>query len=487
CGAPLNYNTQPSVAEPVAQEVPQTVAQTPVEQIPVQPQQQQPQSQPAVPNKPKKPLSKKAKLTIILSSATALVIIIAAFIINTVIIPNSKLIDVSNYIRMDFGTGDLYNEHFSGKISIDADKIYNKYLDNDEYVDRYNYIYDAEQIKDDFLKYCDVTAYVKESDNNNNIEKDLNLSNIKNYQSLNQLSTDDVIVVIIRWVKSEDDLIKLDSAEKSSGIKFDKTDKTIELKVSDELKKDALSVKEPINFDFFKYVNDNNLVITNGITDGWLNASLKPTSFEKDNCKFNLKVEGDYYSSETNLYVEDMYGNKGNLYIFCPDLFDSDEGYYEGEKAKFSIDAHYDEGEAVQVPGTAVFIENPSTEYIVKANEPITVKQAKDNLDKIKDAIKESAKNDDCDISTIKDVYLLTSEDTDETEDTNKIFAVVKENNDSSYFGYWLRDVYLSDGEIKIRSSNSSDTYSWFTKSAKDVVKDSSILNNSNYRKTKIS
>ncbi|MCH5303284.1 MAG: zinc ribbon domain-containing protein, partial [Ruminococcus sp.] len=29
CGAPLNYNTQPAVAEPVAQEVPQTVAQTP--------------------------------------------------------------------------------------------------------------------------------------------------------------------------------------------------------------------------------------------------------------------------------------------------------------------------------------------------------------------------------------------------------------------------------------------------------------------------
>lgn len=480
CGAPVSYNTQISSAAVTPKEA---VSEPAVEPDAQTTNYSQPQY--AVPKPPKKPLSKKAKLSIILSSVTIFLVVVALVIINAIIIPNSKIINVADYIRIDFDEGTLYNGHLSVNISVDENKIYNKYLDNKGFEGSYNYIEDANELKSSFLEYCDVSAYVKNNSKKYN-EKDLIPSNITTAQSLKNLSSDDTIVVNLRWVKSEDDLIMLDSAEKESNINFDKTDKTVEIKISDELKKDSRSVKEPIKFDFFKYANDNNLFITSGITDRTLSVSMKQTSFKAKNCQFNIKND-NYYDEDNNsitLSVKDKYGKKGKIDFHCSESVNLEDGdkaqfyFYDTDGKEYKNDIHIGE--------TAVFLTTNDTEVIAKANESITIKEAKDNLDKIKDVIKESLEDENTPL--IKDIYLLTSKDPDESEDTNMIFAVVKNNSDSSYFGYYLEDVYLSDGEIKF-SSNSSDYNSWWSSynSAKEFIKDSYILNNRNYRKTKIS
>lgn len=497
CGAPLNASPKqvetPVNEQPVAQV--QTEAQTEVQT------EAQTVVQPEAVKAPKKPMSKKTKKIILFSSIGAAFVAVVLTVLFVFIIPMMNRIDPSQFIKFKFGEEILFDGYLSANVTVDSEKIYIEKVsgansaeaNSAEMIENlmkgnYGAITKSPSSVSSILEYCDVSATVKGSEEDSTAESTtINLSSlsakkdIHTYTKLSNLKSDDTVVVKLSWDNSELSKSKIEIIEKGLGITFDKSDKTVEFKVSDMLEKEGVATKEPVNVDLFKYIDDNNIAYSKGIKDGRINFGYKDFSFDQGGYTFK-------YSNDDGFKVTSSDGNEVNPYFD----FSSRAYLNDGDTVTVTINTYnYNEGlPAGYVPDTSVIFTETEKTYTVKANEALTADTAKQNLDAIKTtAAKEindyySFNKKDADI---QEVYFLEAKSSTNSI-KNMVLVIYTDKNNNNKFGiHYFTNTYMFDGELNFYDDSYEYIYSSNVKSLKDVVKGSRYLNNSYYTATKVS
>lgn len=488
CGAPLNPS--PELVETPVNEQPVAQVQTEAQTV----------AQPEAVKAPKKPMSKKTKKIILFSSIGAAFVAVVLTVLFVFIIPMMNRIDPSQYIKFKFGEEILFDGYLSANVTVDSEKIYIEKLSGTKTDDAnsaeilqramngdYSSLMKSPSSVSSILDYCDVSATVKGSEEDSTAESTtINLSSlsakkdIHTYAKLNNLKSDDTVVVKLSWDNSELSKNSISIMEKSLGISFDKSDKTIELKVSDMLEKEGVATKEPVNVDLFKYIDDNNIAYSKGIKDGNIYFGYKDFSFEQGGCKFE-------YTNDNGFKVTNSDGNVVNPYFD----FSSKSYLSDGDTVTVTINTYnYNEGlPAGYVPETSIIFTETEKSYTVKANEPLTVDDAKKNLE----AIKTTATTEINDYgfgsrdADIQEVYFLEAKSSTNSIKNMVLVIYTDKNNNNKYGIHYFTNTYMFDGELNFYDDSREFIYSSNGKSLNDVVKGSRYLNNSNYTATKVS
>ncbi len=496
CGAPLNASPEqvetPVNEQPVAQV--QTEAQTEVQT------EAQTVAQPEAVKAPKKPMSKKTKKIILFSSIGAAFVAVVLTVLFVFIIPMMNRIDPSQFIKFKFGEEILFDGYLSANVTVDSEKIYIEKVsgansaeaNSAEMIENlmkgnYGAITKSPSSVSSILEYCDVSATVKGSEEDSTAESTtINLSSlsakkdIHTYAKLNNLKSDDTVVVKLSWDNSELSKNSISIMEKSLGVSFDKSDKTVEFKVSDMLEKEGVATKEPVNVDLFKYIDDNNIAYSKGIRDGYIKFGFKDFNFEQGGCTFK-------YTNDDGFKVINSDGKKINLYLDFSDKSYLDNG--ESVTVKLNTYNYNDSLPEGYVPETSIIFTETEKSYTVKANEPLTVDDAKKNLE----AIKTTATTEINDYgfgsrdADIQEVYFLEAKSSSDST-KNMVLVIYKDKNNSNKYGiHYFTNTYMFDGELNFDDDSSEYVYSSNGKSLKDVEKGSRYLNNSYYTATKVS
>lgn len=458
------------------------------------------------PKPPRQPMSPKAKKAIMFSSIGAGVVVIALIVLFAFVLPMMNRVKVQEFIKVDFNEDMLYEGHASATFSIDGTEIYDKYLSDGksakEKLDKYNNIDDigsllsayGSSLSDELsnsgistiLENCDVWVEVKGAS-----EKTEETETTEEYDSkydthtsstISNLKGDEAVVVKLIWDKDEDSIKEIKRAEKVAGISFDTTDTTVEIKISDELEKDKLTLEKIQEVDILDYIAENNLAETKGIKDGDLSFCIKDFEYEVGEYKLAF-VSADYgigglYAPNKDETFEHNAVYPNGLY-FSSD--DSTSSLSTGDNVTLNVESHH-------FPGTNIFITESSKTFEIKANEPIDTVTAKNNIDKIKAVAQNKLNNEDN--LAILNVYLLNKKNNN--ANCENVVVVVYSFDRTDFLGetekkyntLYLYDAYM-DGDGFACSS--VDT-GWINSSSlKDVEEYSSYLNSSDYTKVKIS
>lgn len=439
---------------------------------------------PVQPKAPKKPLSPKTKKIIIFSSIGAGVVAIALIVLFAVVLPMMNRIDASKYIKVDFDDATLYESYISGTVQLDSEAIDEEYLSdgkssNLDLDDILSGDYSWSDLTSNssgvsaILQYCDVDVSVKgaEATEDKSTGNELNTSG-----SFEKVKSDDIIVVTLTWDKSEDGKRLVDKLEKSVGVSFDRSDKTVEFKVSDELSKDALKVREPVNVDLFKYIDDNKLVNTSGISDGYITFMIDEFSFEEGGYKFEKEAES------SKLIITTPDGDEYEVYL--TNAYD----YYlnDGDEMNIEITKYYSTFEGNHLVDTDIFFTEMSKTYTVEANEPLTVDEAKTNLDTIKTKATEylAGLSFSPVSAEIKEVYFSEAKSEDERYQNNVIVIYRDKSEEKTYDTYIFKNTYMKDGEFCFEDTDSE--FIWSADSVAKAKEESSSINDSSYTTTKV-
>ena len=491
CGNPVPQDNAPQQTVPA-----QPVAPTPQETAPVQPLDYAPHDTipvqpvaPAKPKEPRKPMSPKTKKLIIFSSIGAGVLAIVLIVLFAFILPMLNRVDISEYITSEIDEVMLYEEHISGTVEIDSDAIYAEHLAEksggktniNSFSDLLNGLssYSAEEYLDEIIDYCIVDVAVKgvEKTEPTTTENEYGYedSYYEGSTEFENCKSSDVLVVTLKWKDNPEEQRRVEILEKKAGISFDKSEKTLELAIKDILADKGLSVRETVNVDLFKYIDENNLVKVTGTKDGDLKFSIKGFTFNEGNYTFTKEENersltiSDGVNEDQTLYIE----NASSSYLSDGDTVDVVLYGFNSE-----------ENEACHLSGTDVFFTSTSKTYDIKANEPMTLDQAKENVDLIKSSATHIIK--DVIWSNVEPVvleaYFLQSKGTASCE--NKIVVVYKDTIDNDYSTFYFENAHFVNDELCYDRCNNE--IHWKNKTAEDVKKSSYILTDKEYTSTKI-
>lgn len=498
CGTPVPQDNAPQQtvpAQPVAP-TPQETAPAPQETTPVQPVDYVPQETtpvqpvaPAKPKEPRKPMSPKTKKLIIFSSIGAGVLAIVLILLFVVIIPMMNRIDPTKYVQVSFNEEMLYDGYLSGDVGVDSEAIFVEHIGEEKAIEDYSWKDllnglssdgpSASTVSDVF-DYCNITVAVKgveateattgedEEDYYEYDEGKLDFENLK---------SEDVLIVTFDWDDSPLEVKKAEIAEKRAGITFDRSDKTVEVKVADALAKNELVVKEPVVIDLFKYIDDNNLVNTIGISDGNLGLVIGDFTFS----------EGGYdFVKEESSAVSIKDGSGEEYYVEFD--YSTSRSKDNGEEVEVEIDGYYSEiTDDNHLIGTDIFFATRQKTYTVTANNAMTLDEAKANIELIKKNAPQVI--DDYswrDIKAeIKEVYYLQPKSAEDTY-KNRIVILYQDTNETKDFGsHVVSNVYLYGDTFNFEAE--SDEFIWKDETLKDVREGSYVLSKDTaYTATKI-
>lgn len=320
CGAPL----QPVAPVQPAQQQAEQPAQ-PFEQPAQQPIEQpaQPFEQPAQPNPfdaptqqytptpaqpaPKKPMSKKTKMILLICGIGAAVLTAFLIVLFTAIIPaaqNAGKLDLKDYIIAKFDNvydSDEVKQLSDGKINgwftVDVEKFIKEQKlpeDTDPY----------DTALMEFYNIADIRLEKKTGE--------VNPEDYSNY--FYGAKQDDVFTVIISWpteggALAESYKRQLAGIESRYGVGFKTENVSFDVKLADELSREGITVLVPQETDLLGYIKKNNLIETKGDTDGRLSVSVK--KFETTIGDFVFKHDSDSTSVEiydkNNKHIDNFY------------------------------------------------------------------------------------------------------------------------------------------------------------------------------------
>lgn len=459
CGAPVTQdNPVPETgnANPINQEVPQNPTfennsdvnfQQPAQPNPVQ-------AQPKV----KKPFPTK----IVIICGVAAVVIAGIIVTLCTLIPYLNRIKPEEYIKVEFDEETLYDGYASADVYIDDDAIenekvsddkksdidYGKYADNISKGDWGSVLNDA---VDDYSKsqasvssildYCNVTAYLKDAKTESTTGDDSDESYTVTSATVENIGKDDTIVVELKWDNSEDAKKDISEYESTLGIQFDKSDVKKEFKVSDILKENNLTLKEITEVDILKYISDNKLIKTYGVSDGDYSIDIDP---------FEYKVNDDYtlkYESGSSIDVYDK--NDDYVDYFYLDIDGNTRYLDEGDTVTIKTDQEI-------IDGTSLLIKASSLEITVEANKVMTLDEAKDNIDKVTDSLGKYIDKYYSRFTSYSpaEVYYVQPKET--TDDAQAYILVIEKGKyegwskdyDNYYYGFYIENPYMVDDNV---------------------------------------
>ena len=450
CGA--KQEEIPVVVAPVEQPVVQPVAPAPVAEpapAPVVESVVQPVAEPQPP-KERKPIDKKKLILMIVAAATAFALTLAAFIV----IPMLNKTKVQDYIDVNFATD--YNECYDGKIkvtigidnnAIASEKLSTRKLQKLAGATSLIGLVDAKfgYIISPVTSYCTLTYRVKGSENTEFVSADTQIKDLK---------ATDVLEVKIDWSESEEAKRQIKQYQKLLGIKFSTKDKVVDIKLSNEIKKADLTVKQAPMFDLLGYLKDNNLIDFYGIGEGAINVTIK--DFETKSNGYTFSHSKDEDSNYLVHYSSDK--GDGTVYIGYKNLANGEENNYgynfsKGDKVKVSLNEE-------MINNGGIFFTKTEITVTVDGDEPLTESQASANYDKLVAAAKSASWSSD-DYTGYR--MTLYSANTTGTEFENVVTVVIKRTTTifsstyEYYYAIYLRNVYLDEeGNVKYGSSSYS-------------------------------
>lgn len=462
-------------------------------------QEVQPNQWTGQPNQPVQPQPKEkkpfpVKLVAIIGGA---VLVVAAIVVTLIVVLNQpKSIKITeDYIKVEFEDNLLYDGFANAQFSIDYEKIddelipkkdTNKYENDlnsvgdwiDAIQDYDEYLLASENSFEPFIYYCDIDAYIKDSEES---RKEAENYAAGAYQNVNNIGKDDVIVVKITWSDSTDDIEYMELMEKALGISLDKSDIEFEIKVSDILEDQSINLKECVTVDPVKYITENDLVKTDGIVDGGLCVKILPFEYEQDG--YTVKSDGSinygYYASYASVSVFD---GESQIYSFRVNLSES-EDLSDGDLITISTDEE-------NSLSNGIIVSANNSSYTVVLNEALTVDKVKSNIDKIKEQAVKIAEEDISKLSdaSVENVYFSETKDQENYSYQNALIFVIKgkytsiTETNTRYFEIRLFNTYLDGEELAYTKQSSGIGYS----KKEDIQKYSSYLNDEDYKVTKI-
>lgn len=462
------------------------------------------------PKKPKKPMSPKLKKRIMISSIGAGVVAVILIVLFAVVVPILNRVNVADYLDISFNKDSLYEGRASVSFEIDSDQIYNKYFGNGksnknsdkksddmksvmtELKDGYTSSYKKSAIST-ILSHCDVSAEIKDDSAKTEETQTTTLSGNTEHKanttaSVYRIKSDDVVVVKLTWDKDVNSKREIEAAEKKVGISFDKTDRTIEIKISDELKKNSLELAEAIEVDLVDYITKNNLAHIKGIDDGFLSFSIDDFEYEVGNYKFVYRAD-EYFGSKVcvvdkNEKIDESGTYKQNAVDIVP-ISVSEISYLNiGDIINLSIEAKH-------INNTNIFVTSTEKRIDVQANSPLTVDEAKNALESIKSDFTARSKDfSDAENVSISDIYLVSNKDQN-SNSKNRVVVVYKYDSTDlfssaikeSYATFVFTDAYMDGDNFTYALASDGSSYSKLSELNKYDI----WLNDSNYTTTKIS
>lgn len=438
------------------------------------------------PPKEKKPFP--VKLVAIIGGA---VLVVAAIVVTLVVVLNQpKTIKITeDYIKIEFEDDLLYDGYANAQFSIDYEKIDDELMpeqNNNKTEDGYDsfseWLDAFENYNENsflpFIDFCDIDAYIVGSEES---RKEAENYGSGAYQNVSNIGKDDVIEVKLKWSDAPDDLETMENLEKKLNIYLDKSDVDFEIKVSDVLSEQSITLQDCTTLDPIKYITDNDLVKTVGIVDGGLCVEVLPFEYEQDG--YTVKSEGStsygYYTSYANVSV---FKGESNIDSFRVNLSES-EDLSDGDIITVSTDEEDNLSSGILVTAN-------DSSYTVALNEALTVDTVKSNIDKIKEQAVKIAEEEISNLSnaSIENVYFCETKDQENYSYQNALVFVLKgkytslTETSTKYVEFRLFNTYL-DGE-NLAYSDESAGIGYLKKD--DIEKYSSYLDDEDYKVTKI-
>lgn len=352
CGTPVRIPEQPAgdasyqpkhEEQTEAPEYSQAPA-SPQEQFPDEPQQYPNQPQQQYPNQPqqygyapapapvKKPMSPKTKKIIIFSAigAGALAIILVAlfvFIIPAIKDANTTKIKLADYrtIRfenIDYDNPSAKNEVLDGKIAGTV-------------------VWNAEKLAKDINVDKNVAEKIL-SNYANSLSKEHKLNGKSFSSSFSGASKDDIITATVFWPGDGDGNILSQLAEKSINnrveqledqydIKIVRETTTAEIKISDVLEEQNITVTQPVEVDMLGKIVDGGYIEVVPDYDEYCELKTKKFSFEDNGFKFTHDIgSGDVNILKDGKEIASVYLNFSDKYYLK-----------NNDKVTISIDSYY--------------------------------------------------------------------------------------------------------------------------------------------------
>lgn len=488
CGAMVepDDSAAPATAAPVVEAPAAPVAETPVVEAPAAPvaetpvveQPFQPVQQPAQPVAPKKNIW-KILIPIIAGSVALILVLVLVF---AVIVPAFNKTKVKDYIEFSIDESVLYEGYISADVSIDTETLLiDKVLDgkNFDYDDidswtslgsAYGNSYYVSQI----LEYCNIEARIKDAVVDEESEDSISYGDT--YDTVENLKSTDTVVVEITWDQSESAKKTIKNAQKKSGIKFDTSDATVEFSVQDELEAAYLTVQEATEVDILGYIQEQDLVYTEGFEDGDLRCKIDEFEYEAEGYTFK---HSDGYSS---IYIYDSEGDSvGSVYLNTYMDDESCSNYYlsTGDVITFTLNDGV-------IEDIGLVFTKDSFDYTVKANTYLTADECKTNINLIKTALNEQVDE----TKNVVSAYFLKDKTGDAYYD-NIVCLITKETQEDRwtneketvYKVYYFRNAYMQDGEFCY--SYYSNSYSSY-EDVKSAVERDYYISDDGYTSTKV-
>lgn len=503
CGNPIAQAPAPQAAQPVQQPVQQNYQQPqqPVQQNyqqPVQQSYQQPAQQPVQPPKaPRQPMSPGVKKAIIFGGIGVAVIVIALVALFAFIIPSLNKVDISKYLETKINTSDstIYDGEISGKVSVSTDRLYidklgdaetKKLLENKNSITDYKDLIDsASKAVDSSTKrsaLADITydleleCKIKDAKEETTEDSESASSGSSYTAEFKNAKQSDVLEVTIKWPKDPIKIKEIEQYENIAGLTFDKSDKTVEIKLEDKIKENKVKVTEKVTVDFVKYINDNKLIKIKGLQGDYPSAYLKEFEFTEGDYTFTNKSEKkSSYSTGTEIKVTNKKDEdkKKSFYVH----FDSLSDVSEGEDVTFTINSNTD-----HLYNTDVFFTSTEGTFKYVPNKPMTLDEAKKSTEKITQYLKDNITKIDSSITKaenfeIQEMYYIIKKDAEDDSEA-VIYAFYKNTAKNKYKYISISKAYLADGDFMCGSAYDS----WSSYSS---VADSQKYLNPFYKSTK--
>ena len=415
------------------------------------------------------------------------------------------------YIKFNFDSSKFYEGHGSLTVSIDEEKLSDDYDVNIKAKDGLESLEDIDDIKDlgdlinsiggsssssasiySIISYCDISAEVKDADEKaTNDDADSNsggdkassqteFSSSDDDARLTNLKSSDVIIVSVKWPESKSDLRTIEEAEKKLGISFDKSDRQYEFALNSILEDEGISVLEATDSDPLGYIESNKLYTVTGFKDKELEFSLSDFEYTEGDYTYSYDTDDYYITIKKDSVIVDKVG----ISVKNDDSYYS-SGLSSGEKVTLYLDEEY-------IPEEGLFFTETKKDIVVEANTPLTLDEAKSNVELIKTTFNEVLKDKDFYNFTnpeVVSIYYVTPKKNTDSK-TNVVAAVVKgkykgwlsDKEEDSYLVYYFIDCYVSDGKFVY----SRDEYDSSNKNVNDAIKYATYLNSDNYSYTKI-
>lgn len=423
---------------------------------------------------PKQPMSDKTKKLILFGGIGAGVLVIILIALFAFIIPAFNKVDAIKYVDVSFSNSDstVYNGEIRGSASVSASDIYidklgdaetKKLAENQSKLEK---LASGDYSYEDLLK--DSQAVTKASAVSNivnklevdckikgqEVKKDSSSSSDSSSSVFENAKNTDTLIVTVKWPKEPIKIKEIEQQEALAGLSFDKTDKSIEIKLEDELKSSKLNIVEKTEFDFVKYINDKNLIKINGTPDYYPKAYLGEFEYKLGQYTFsNKSTEKDSYHNYNKVVVTDSKDTSKDISFYVN--FDSVESAVENDEIEYEINSGTE-----HIYNTDVFITNTEGKFKYKPNHALTLDEAKKNSEKISEAIKANISTIDTSIKdssrfSVEEIYYCV--ENDEPDDENaKLYIFYKNTATGKYKYITATHTYLADDTFFYGSASDS-------------------------------